>query len=694
MRWIALLFLTLVFSGCHSKLKKDTPPVSSPPAEQNKNKNNYKSHWEITSPQQISWDMKKDYNLPHSDNIEMAGKRVAGIISYNIDTDKRLSLSRHIIFPQLRTHIKQTDPGWFVYRAYLKDTYDDSILPRMLVGDKILVPGPVESIQLDGTLTIVHEAQNGLQITRKLMPSMSQRLFIENWVVTNTRNEPIQIKSGKTFIQQQDYGLKGKYTRTISSDAPPRITIPANKHLTFSITISAQLDDEAGLARKTKASIRERGNFLNEIKSALILETPEPVLNTLFEFSKIRASESIFESKLGLMHSPGGGRYYCGFWANDQAEYVGPFFPYVGYETAIEASLNTYRLFAKEMSPSYENIRYSFEMEGDAPINPLDRGDAAMIAYGAAQFAMANGDAAIAEELWPLIEWCLEYCRRKTNTEGVVESQSDEMEGRIETGTANLSTSSLAYGALQLAVDLGQSLNKPSQQLEAYKKQAGVLKRAIESYFGATVEGLDTYKYYKEHQYLRHWICLPLVVGIHDRKEATIEALFSKLWSENGVHVEKNSDNEAISKIFWDRGTLYALRGTFLAGATEESLSKLMQFSSERLLGKRVPYVVEAYPEGDMAHLSAESGLYCRVFTEGMFGIVPTGLSSFKCSPKLPQDWDRMALRNIQAFGQNFDLEVKRENRDQLVVRVIDQNKEVVTENKITQEEEVNVTFI
>lgn len=73
-----------------------------------------------------------------------------------------------------------------------------------------------------------------------------------------------------------------------------------------------------------------------------------------------------------------------------------------------------------------------------------------------------------------------------------------------------------------------------------------------------------------------------------------------------------------------------------MAGATEESINKLIEFSNQRLLGVRVPYVVEAYPEGNMAHLSAESGLYCRVFTDGMFGIVPTGLKIFKFMPRLP----------------------------------------------------------
>ena len=193
----------------------------------------------------------------------------------------------------------------------------------------------------------------------------------------------------------------------------------------------------------------KRKALLDELKNSLQLNTPNPVLNQLFEFSKIRASESIFESKLGLIHSPGGGRYYVGIWANDQAEYVNPFFPYLGYDIGNESAMNTYRAFAKEINPEYEKIRYAFEIEGEVPPFLLDRGDAAMIAYGASHFALANGDKKIAEELWPLIKWCLEYCHRQLNKEGVVKSESDEMEGRIETGTANLSTSSLYFGALE-----------------------------------------------------------------------------------------------------------------------------------------------------------------------------------------------------------------------------------------------------
>ena len=59
--------------------------------------------------------------------------------------------------------------------------------------------------------------------------------------------------------------------------------------------------------------------------------------------------------------------------------------------------------------------------------------------------------------------------------------------------------------------------------------------------------------------------------------------------------------------------------------------------------------------------------LYPRVFTEGVFGIVPTGLDSFECTPWLPKAWPRMALRDVRAFGRAWDLVVERAGDQQKV---------------------------
>ncbi len=650
------------------------------------------TNWRISGKNEIQLDVGKAGVLPYSDNIEMAGKRVAGIISYSIDEKGKLLIDRDVYFPQLH-EFKNSEDSWFHdYRAYLQESYGDDLLPKLYVDNVEFVPGPVKSVTIKGILEFEHQpSKNGLQLSRSLYPSMDERLFVELWTVRNTTDSDLEIISGNTLLQYEDFGAKGKYSRRVVSNAPEKVVLKPGEETSFSLKIMAKITGEEYPVEKEAATLAKRKKFIATMSGSLVMETPNPTLNTLFEFSKIRGSESIYESELGLIHSPGGGRYYAGIWANDQAEYISPLFPYLGYAAGNESALNCYRAFAKETNSQYSMIRYAFEIEGLVKPFLKDRGDAAMIAYGAAHYAMALGDKSIAEELWPLIEWCLEYCDRQLNDEGVVASESDEMEGRIETGNANLSTSSLYYGALNHAIDLGGSLGVEKSVLEKYRSQVNALGDSIEKYFGANVEGLDTYKYYREHQHLRHWICLPLVVGIHDRKEATVEALFERLWTDNGVYVEKNNENPEISEIFWDRGTLYALRGTFAAGATGKSLEKLIQFSEKRLLGDRVPYVVEASPEGSMAHLSAESGLYCRIFTEGIFGINPTGLNSFEMTPRLPEAWDRMALRNIKAFGEDFDVEVSRAGEGLKVT--VSRDGSVVKSKSINHGETLAVAF-
>jgi hypothetical protein len=204
----------------------------------------------------------------------------------------------------------------------------------------------------------------------------------------------------------------------------------------------------------------------------------------------------------------------------------------------------------------------------------------------------------------------------------------------------------LLYDALISATYLGRDLSKSTKLITQYKNMAKDLKANIEKYFGAKVDGFNTYRYYDGNDVLRSWICIPLTVGIFDRAQGTMDALFSpKLWTDQGLLTQAGSTT------FWDRSTLYGLRGVFAAGATEKGLKYLTDYSNRRLLGEHVPYAVEAYPEGNQRHLSAESALYCRVVTEGIFGFRPTGLNSFSITPQLPAAWNEMSLKNIIAFG-------------------------------------------
>lgn len=63
--------------------------------------------------------------------------------------------------------------------------------------------------------------------------------------------------------------------------------------------------------------------------------------------------------------------------------------------------------------------------------------------------------------------------------------------------------------------------------------------------------------------------------------------------------------------------------------------------------------------------------MYGRIITEGMFGIRPVGFRSFELTPRLPGEWNEMALRRVHAFGSDFDIEVRRVKQGQLQVKVL-----------------------
>ena len=627
------------------------------------------TRWALGKGVSTEWLVNKETRLPHKDFIEQGGLRVGQIVHYEIDAERNLSLKRSVIWPSLRKG-KNT-----MFDGVINDYEAKDITPAITVDGKPLGPITVERVILDSTVTIQGLVGTDFAVTRCAFPSTTLPTAIDRWTVRNISKTSRSIAIAPLDISSEIEGPYGKNITDVSCTAPASTSLAPGREMVFAVLFRGRLSSEAKSKSEIDVATEERARraYVASLQANLRLETPEPELDRAFAFAKLRVAEAINETRGGKMLAPGGHAYYAAAWCNDNVEYAGPFFPFLGDPNSVQASLDTYRLFQKHMKPDFKTIPSSLYSEGIGLGNADgDRGDASMYAYGCARFCLARGDKAVARELWPAIVWCLEYSRRQATPEGVIASRTDELEGRLPTGKANLSTSSLYYGGLRAAADLGRSLGM-DKEATSYDQQAEVMAKAISSYFGAKVEGFETYRYYDGNDVLRSWICLPLCMGLMDRREGTVAALFSpRLWTVDGLA------SQAGDSAFWDRSTLYGLRGVLQAGETAAGLKFLTRYTHRRLLGDHVPYPVEAWPEGDQRHLSSESALYCRIFTEGLFGMRPSGLNSFSCTPRLPDGWPKMALRSVRAFNRNFDLVVERKGEGQLVT-VLEKGKTIAS---------------
>ena len=646
-----------------------------------------KDRWTIQDDGAIRWNIND--NIPHDDHLEMSGQQLSVVLRYGVDAQKRFHLNRSLVFPMLRMHPNKTQNN-------LKQRFDVNIPALVTVDDQTLLNEEVRDVTFNGIMRVESsfgyiyrrkELKDAVQLTRVLYPSTNAAHYCEEYTFKNSSPNQITLRVPEwnvTYTTPEEAGVYGAYCIEAALSKSGVFVLKPGETLEFYAIFSGRkLADassgrnNAGLSHINILSERAaREALISQWWGYLVLETPDPVLNRMFAFAKLRGAESIYRTKGGLMHGPGGEAYYAAVWANDQAEYINPFFPFLGYEIGDESALNSFRHFARYMNPEYKPIPSSIISEGVSFWHGAkDRGDGAMIAYGAARYALARGDKAEARELWPLIEWCLEYCNRKLTPAGVVASNSDELENRFPAGDANLCTSTLYYDALRSAVMLGRELGVSAKQLNTYRDQADALEKAIEKHFGYEIEGFHSYRYYEGNDILRSWICMPLVMGIYTRAQGTIDALFSpRLWTDDGLLTQAGTET------FWDRSTLYALRGTIAAGEVEKGMSFLKKYSHRRLLGDHVPYAIEAWPEGDQRHLSAESGLYCRIYTEGLFGIRPTGLRSFEMTPRLPQEWEYMNLNCVRAFNSEFDIRVSRAGK-KLHVEVLKGGKPILRKN-------------
>lgn len=596
----------------------------------------------------IFWDAK---GSAHTDSIEMSGRGCSVVVRYGTDENGRLILERRAVFPTLRLAPNVTEA------TFICDLPAESAL------SVDAAPEYAESFFYDGVLTVTSRCGD-LQLRRTFFPDSSALGFWETLHITNHGSLPAAVTPCPGGTPKPCYG-RGAYgiyeVETTLEDARPVVLAPGGHTVLRAHTSGGILHRPRSQSLGCQAELSARRTRIKALTGQSVLKTGNPVLDTLYRLCQIHAGESIFDTLAGPLHSPGGCEYYAASWTNDQLEYAGPWFAFAGDPLAKEASVNAYRQYVPFMGPQYTPIPTSVIAQGqDIWEGAGDRGDAAMFLYGCSRYVLTCGDNALAAEFTQPLLWCAEYCRRKTSAQGVVLSDSDELEGRFPSGCANLSTNCLCYAGLATAAAVVRQagLLQDAERLEAQREALG---RAIEAYFGANLNGLHTYRYYENCDVLRSWICWPLVAGFSERAQDTVEALFSPaLWSVEGMLCAQGDST------YWDRGALYAMRGAFLQGQTERVWPELLRYAENRLLGERVPLPIEAWPEGGMRHLSAESALFCRIVSEGLLGFEPLGIRRFSLTPRTLPNIPHWQLSDIRACGASFDITI---NDDTCFVR-------------------------
>lgn len=584
--------------------------------------------------------------LPHHNHIEMTGFEASTIVSYKVDEKKRLKLYTFCVFPQIRVIPNET-------RGSLTRRFHNAQFRLQNASAE------VTEIRFDGILKIKEQA-GSVEICRRLTAARSKQAVLEEITVKNTgtTTEAFTLKTDKPqrtihkiFMAEN----RNQEVFTVAFDGETMLT-SRNMRLTLAAgqekVITVCYGTEKLTLQDAKAELALREQFLKDSKSRLKIKTPDEMLNQMLDFCKIRGSESIFNTRNGLMHGPGGGNFYGALWTNDQCEYANPLFAYLGYKTAQEQSLNCYRLYADLAKPD-KAIPTSIIACGDGLWHGAgDRGDSSMFLYGLCRYLLTTGDREKAVDFLPSVETAATYVKSQITDEGIVKSDSDELENRFESGKANLSTAVITYDAFlslqYIYAELGEA-----EKAEQYGALAEKIQNVIEAYFGANVEGFETYRYCAEEPHLRSWICLPLTVGIDTRKDGTVEALLSdKLSKDSGILTKSGT------KTYWDRSALYGMRGLFYVGESDKAVNMLTAYTKERLLGCHPPYPVEAFPEGNSAQLSAESALYLRIFTEGILGYRPTGFSKFEIKPNLPSAWENFQIQGMELCGKTVDITV------------------------------------
>lgn len=193
-----LLLLSIFFSlGLNASDESDGKRINNP-------------RWNLSSDGGISWIVNEE-KYPHSDHIEMSGKRVSVVLRYGVNQDQEFELNKSLIWPLLRTIPNNT-------HASLMRRFNWNPLNMVLANGKSLDKEKVERITLDGLLRVESSFTMGgkekLKVIREYFPSVDKPALVEFYRIINQEKSSVtvEIPSSLSVIETlRDEGVDGSY---------------------------------------------------------------------------------------------------------------------------------------------------------------------------------------------------------------------------------------------------------------------------------------------------------------------------------------------------------------------------------------------------------------------------------------------------------------------------------------------------
>lgn len=259
--------------------------------------------WVLNPASGITWWI--DGRVPHEDHIEMSGLKVSTVLRYGVDANGAFVLNRSMVWPMLRTIPNNT-------HASLMRRFAWNVTDMVEVDGRSLPDEKVKEITLNGTMIVQSEyalpRKGKLGLTRILFPSVKHPVFCEKYILRNIGESAVsvEIPSSRSVVETDaTKGVEGGYHLVSAIHGQAARQLQPGEELMFSVTFSGYKQSENELVFDIDRELQARQDLIAGFWDHLVLDTPDPVINTMFAFAKIRGAESIYDTKGGLMHGPG-----------------------------------------------------------------------------------------------------------------------------------------------------------------------------------------------------------------------------------------------------------------------------------------------------------------------------------------------------------------------------------------------------